>query len=173
MKIPFFGNSWHHLRGCNWLKPGSTRILIHDESKTYRVDQISCKKSLQGSHLLWKSVFWLLWMFLTPSLRLFLTYIGVSSYLDTCLVQNFRILLFFIQQKSYPIFLREIAGVIITMFWVWLIFRQPCQWESVDVWKHSERYADLNHLWVGWNKIHFYELASRNWARAFEHIVVY
>ena len=43
LKIPFFGSSWHHLRGCNWLKLGSARILIHDESKTYRVDQISSK----------------------------------------------------------------------------------------------------------------------------------
>ena len=148
LKIPFFGSS--HLRGCNWLKVGSASTLIHDESKTFRVDQISCKKSLQGSHLLWKSVFWLLWMFLTPSLRLFLTYIGVSSYLDTCLVQNFRILLFFIQQTSYPNFLREIAGVIITMFWVWLIFRQPCQWESVDVWKHSDLNGSLPQIDASW-----------------------
>ena len=32
---------------------------------------------------------------------------------------------------------RKNAGVIITMSWVWLIFRQLRQWKFVDVWKHS------------------------------------
>ena len=36
---------------------------------------------------------------------------------------------------------REIYGVIITMSWVWLIFRQLRQWEYVDVWKHSVEYV--------------------------------
>ena len=70
-------------------------------------------------------------------LGLFLTSIGVSSYLDSCWVQTFK-LFCFTKTKISPLkFLRNTAGGIITMSWVWLIFRQLCQWESVNVWKHS------------------------------------
>ena len=43
-----------------------------------------------------------------------------------------------IWNKSTSKISREIDGVIITLSWVWLIFRQPCHWEFLDVPKHSD-----------------------------------
>ena len=36
------------------------------------------------------------------------------------------------------------------MFWVWLIFRQPHQWEFVDVWKHSGGNLGNGGLLIDW-----------------------
>ena len=53
------------------------------------------KKLLKGSQLHKKSQFGPFGMFLTSFLRLFLTSISVRSYLDTCWVQNFKIILLY------------------------------------------------------------------------------
>ena len=67
---------------------------------------------------------------------IFFTSISDSSYIDTCWVQNFSFTKKIISPSKIS---RENAGVIITISWVWLIFRQLRQLEFVEVWKHIGR----------------------------------
>ena len=60
---------------------------------------------------------------------------------------------------------RKNAGVIITMSWVWLIFRQLRQWEFVDVWKHSAQHSSAGR----WSQRPCWPSPS-HWSRDFCHL---
>ena len=111
------------------LKFASSGTVTHEESKTFRIYQISCKKFF--------------FMFLTPPLRLYLSLHGGSSYPDTCGVQNICSPFFFGRTISQLHFSRAIAGMCITVYWGWLTFRQHHQWDFGAFWKHSETHRSI------------------------------
>ena len=124
------GLGWDQSTVCIW--QGSK--TVQDVQWSYRLEnsltlfQIPRNKLLQRSHLGLFGWSWHLprgysWLKLVSAVTL--THVEFKALND---------LVF--KTKISPS--REIAGVIITMSWVWLIFRQLNQWEFVDVWKHSE-----------------------------------
>ena len=93
------GSGWDQSTVCNC----QGRKAVHDVQWSFilesllRLFQISCKNFFMEAVSIKKTPFGPYWMFLMSSLRLFLNSISVSSYLDTCWVQNLNI--YFILQK--------------------------------------------------------------------------
>ena len=90
------GWDWNQSTVCIW----QGRKAIQDRQWSYHLErsltlfQRSAKTSSRKPSML-KASFGPFGIFLTPSLRLFLTSIIVSSYLGTCWVQNIKFILFY------------------------------------------------------------------------------
>ena len=102
-----------------------------------RLYQISFKNLLHGSHLHKRITILAFLDIHDVFFEVILGFYWCQQLPWHMLSSNFKTILFS-KKKNSPLTISwEIASEIITMSWVWLIFRQPCQWEFVDVWKHS------------------------------------
>ena len=139
------GSGWDQSTVYIW----QGRKAVHDVQWSFSFESslilflISCKKTSSRKPSSLKII---IWAFLGLPWNYFLLLLVSAVTLKHVEYKTLKLFCFTKTKFSPSKISREIAGVIITMSWVWLIFRQLGRWEFVDVWKHSG--TEVFYLWL-------------------------